>query len=41
VKYIQNKILQDLRRTVTVNKNTIKDQRSYCCFGNILIIGNG
>ena len=31
----KNKILQDLCSTVTVNKHTIKDQKSYCCFGNI------
>jgi len=37
----KNKILQDLCSTVTVNKHTIKDQKSYCCFGNIFIFGNG
>jgi len=37
----KNKILQDLCSTVTVNKHTIKDQKSYCCFGNIFISGNG
>ena len=31
----KNNILQDLRSTVTVNKRTIKDQKCYCCFGNI------
>jgi len=37
----KNKILQDLSSTVTVNKHTMKDQNSYCCFGNIFIFGNG
>jgi len=37
----KNKILQDLCSTVTVNKYTIKDQKSYCCFGNIFNFGNG
>ena len=37
----KNKVLQDLCGTVTVNKHTIKDQKSYCCFGNIFIFGNG
>jgi len=26
---------------VIVNKHTIKDQKSYYCFGNIFIFGNG
>jgi len=39
--YTKNKILQDLCSTVTVNKHTIKDQKSYCCFGNIFIFSNG
>jgi len=26
---------------VTVNKHTIKDQKTYYCFGNIFIFGNG
>jgi len=34
-------ILQDLCSTVTVNKCTIKDHKSYCCFGKIFIFGNG
>ena len=37
----KNKILHDLCSTVTVNKHTIKDHKSYCCFGNIFIFGNG
>jgi len=30
----KNKIFQDLCSTATVNKHTVKDQKSYCCFGN-------
>jgi len=37
----KNKISQDLCSTETVNKHTIKDQKSYCYFGNIFIFGNG
>jgi len=37
----KNNILQDSCSTVTVNKHTIKGQKSYCCFGNIFIFGNG
>jgi len=39
--WYKNNILQHLCSTVTVNKHTIKDQISYCCFGNIFIFGNG
>jgi len=35
-----NKISQDLCSTVTVIKHTIKDQKSYCCFGKNFIFGN-
>jgi len=38
---VQNKILQDLCSTVTVNKHTIKHQKSNCCFGNIFNFANG
>jgi len=37
----KNKISQELCSTVTVNKHAIKDQKSYCWFGNIFIFGNG
>jgi len=37
----KKKFLRDLYGTVTIKKHTVKDQKSYCCFGNILIFGNG
>ena len=39
-KYTKTKFYK-ICSTVTVNKHTIKDQKSYCCFGNIFIFGNG
>jgi len=41
VKYIQKQNFTDLYSAVTINKNTIKDRKSYCCFENIFIFRSG
>jgi len=41
MKYMcKNKISQVLHSTVTVNKHTKIDQKSYSCFGKMFIFGN-